>query len=62
MDNYVMFTLSKSPEKNWIDTGQVRQFFIIKILFSMILKDSAIDSDVFGGIFYCILFSTARLN
>ena len=24
MDNYVMFTLSRSPEKNWIDSGQVR--------------------------------------
>ena len=23
MDNYVMFTLSKSPEKNWIERGQV---------------------------------------
>ena len=24
MDNYVMFTLSKSPEKNWIERGQVQ--------------------------------------
>ena len=23
MDDYVMFTLSKSPNKNWIDRGQV---------------------------------------
>ena len=23
MDDYVMFTLSKSPHKNWIDRGQV---------------------------------------
>ena len=26
MDNYVMFTLSRSPEKNWIDSGQVRLY------------------------------------
>ena len=23
MDDYVMFTLSRSPNKNWIDRGQV---------------------------------------
>ena len=23
MDDYVMFTLSRSPQKNWIDRGQV---------------------------------------
>ena len=38
MDNYVMFTLSKSPEKNWIDSGQVRLIFFIKILFLPILS------------------------
>ena len=49
MDNYVMFTLSKSPEKNWIDSGQVRPSFI-KIIFSKILfptdpKLVGLDSD-----------------
>ena len=34
MDNYVMFTLSKSPEKNWIDSGQVRLIFFLSKYFS----------------------------
>ena len=32
MDNYVMFTLSKSPEKNWIERGQVQLYKKIKNL------------------------------
>ena len=32
MDGYVQFTLSKSPEENWIDQGRVGKI-IHKILF-----------------------------
>ena len=33
MDNYVMFTLSRSPEKNWIDSGQVRLETLSKFIY-----------------------------
>ena len=34
MDDYVMFTLSKSPNKNWIDRGQV-------IILPLTIKESS---------------------